>query len=43
MLKDKKTVNKSLNLILIKRIGSAFIKKNYSQNKLIELYKEITN
>ena len=42
MLKDKKTINKSLTLILIKRIGSAFIKKDYSQKKLLKLYKEIT-
>ena len=43
MLKDKKTINKSLTLILIKRIGSAFIKKDYSQKKLLKLFKEITN
>ena len=42
MLKDKKTINKSLTLILIKRIGSAFIKKDYSQKKLLKLFKEIT-
>ena len=41
MLKDKKTINKSLTLILIKRIGSAFIKKDYSQEKLLKLFKEI--
>ena len=42
MLKDKKTINESLTLILIKRIGSAFIKKDYSQKKLLKLFKEIT-
>jgi 3-dehydroquinate synthetase len=42
MLKDKKTINKSLTLILIKRIGSAFIKKDYPQKKLLKLFKEIT-
>ena len=42
MLKDKKTINESLTLILIKRIGSAFIKKDYSQRKLLKMFKEIT-
>ena len=43
MLKDNKTINKSLTLILIQRIGSAFIKKDYSQKKLLKLFKEITS
>ena len=42
MIKDKKTVNKEITLILIKRIGEAFIQKKYSQNKLIKLFTEIT-
>ena len=43
MIKDKKTVNKEITLILIKKIGKAFIQKKYSQNKLMELFKEITS
>ena len=42
MIKDKKTVNKEITLILIKRIGEAFIQKKYSHNKLIKLFTEIT-
>ena len=42
MLKDKKTINESLTLILIKKIGLAFIKKDYPQKKLLKLFKEIT-
>jgi 3-dehydroquinate synthetase len=42
MLKDKKTINNEITLILIKEIGKAFIKKKYSYNRLIKLFKEIT-
>ena len=41
MLKDKKTVNQEITLILIKKIGEAFIKKNYSQTKLLKLFREV--
>ena len=43
MLKDKKTVNKKMTLILVKKIGEAFVKKNYHQKKLLKLFKEITS
>ena len=42
MVKDKKTINKNITLILVKDIGNAFIKKGISQSKLIKLHKEIT-
>ena len=42
MLKDKKTINNEITLILIQKIGKAFIKKKYSYNRLIKLFKEIT-
>ena len=42
MLKDKKTINNEMTLILIQKIGKAFIKKKYSYNRLIKLFKEIT-
>ena len=42
MLKDKKTINNEITLILIQKIGKALIKKKYSYNRLIKLFKEIT-
>ena len=42
LLKDKKTINNEITLILIQKIGKAFIKKKYSYNRLIKLFKEIT-
>jgi 3-dehydroquinate synthetase len=42
MLKDKKTINNEITLILIKEIGKSFVKKKYSYNRLIKLFKEIT-
>tara|TARA_B110000240_G_scaffold162268_1_gene181721 strand:- start:85 stop:1185 length:1101 start_codon:yes stop_codon:yes gene_type:complete len=43
MIKDKKTVNKEITLILIEKLGKAFIHKKYSHSKLLKLFKEITS
>jgi 3-dehydroquinate synthetase len=42
LLKDKKTINNEITFILIQKIGKALIKKKYSYNRLIKLFKEIT-
>ena len=44
MLTDKKNVSKSINLILLKKIGLTQYNKNFSKNKIkLFLKNELTN
>jgi 3-dehydroquinate synthase/shikimate kinase/3-dehydroquinate synthase len=39
MLKDKKNITDKINLVLLKRIGSPVINKEYKKNNLSEFIK----